>query len=154
MELNFRVGPIPIYDAMKIYDKLYILKTGIPNYILKDIADWTVDEAASITKSIEGAYAFRFQRRGLEENRTSGVYNVIVKILEESGTHYLGGYTETIDDIKARIALNNEKKTDSDRLLVQRLEEGGHTTIIRSIQNGMWSCVFHNEVDTIIEEKG
>ena len=136
---------------MKIYDKLYILKTGIPNYILKDIGDWTVDEAVSITKSIEGAYAFRFQRRGLEESRTSGVYNVIVKIIKESGTHYLGGYTETIADIKARIALNNEKRSDSDRCLIKMLETGGHSTIIRSIQSGVWSCVFHEGVDIILE---
>ena len=138
---------------MKIYDKLYILKTGIPNYILYDITDWDIEAAKEIVSNYTDAYAFRFQRRGLEESRTSGVYNVKISIIKESGTYYLGGYTETIDDIKARIALNNEKKTDSDRLLVKRLEEGGYTTIIRSIQSGVWSCVFHNGVDTIIEEK-
>ena len=139
---------------MKIYDKLYILKKGIPNYVLQNIDDWNVDEAVSIVKSVEGAYAFRFQQRSLEEERVNGEYNIKVSIIKESGTYYLDGYTETIDDIKARIALNNEKKTDSDRLLVKRLEEGGYTTIIRSIQSGVWSCVFHDGVDTIIEEKG
>jgi len=138
---------------MKIYNKLYILKTTVPNYVLEKIDDWKVDEALAIASDVEEAYAFRFQQRSLEEEKIDGQYNIKVSIIKESGTYYLGGYTETIDDIKARIALNNEKKTDSDRLLVQRLEEGGHTTIIRSIQNGMWSCVFHNEVDTIIEEK-
>jgi hypothetical protein len=138
---------------MKIYDKLYILKKGVPNYVLRDISDWKVDEALAIASDVEGAYAFRFQKREISENRIDGQYDIIVKILEESGTHYLGGYTETIDDIKARIALNNEKKTDSDRLLVKRLEEGGYTTIIRSVQSGVWSCVFHDGIDTIIEEK-
>jgi hypothetical protein len=138
---------------MKIYDKLYLLKTGIPNYILKDIADWTVDEAVSIASQIDGVYAFRFQRRGWEESRSSGVYNVKAIMIKESGTYYLEGYTETISDIKARISLNNEKKTDSDRLLVKRLEEGGYTTIIRSVQSGVWSCVFHDGIDMIIEKK-
>jgi hypothetical protein len=138
---------------MKIYDKLYILKKGVPNYVLRDISDWKVDEALAIASDVEGAYAFRFQKREISENRIDGQYDIIVKILEESGTYYIGGYIETIADIKARIALNNEKKTDSDRLLANRLEAGGHTTIIRSIQSGVWSCVFHDGIDTIIEEK-
>jgi hypothetical protein len=138
---------------MKIYDKLYILKTSVPNYVLMNIDDWEVNKAVSITRYVEDAYAFRFQRRGLEEKRVDGQYNIKVSIIKESGTYYLGGYTETIDDIKARIALNNEKKTDSDRLLVQRLEGDGHTTIIRSVKDGGWSCVYDKDKDTIIEEK-
>jgi hypothetical protein len=127
MELNFRVGPIPIYDAMKIYDKLYILTTCVPNHIVVDIDDWDIDTALILIKSlrINNAYAFRFQRRMLDEERTPGAYNIKVKTIKDSGTYYLGGYLET----------------------------EGCTTIIRSVKNGDWSCVFNDGIDTIIEEE-
>jgi hypothetical protein len=137
---------------VKIYDKLYILRYSIPNYVLQDIDDWNVQDALELAKLIDDSYAFRFQRRGLEEERLPGRYNVKASIIKESGTYYWGGYIETVDDIRARIELNHEKKTEKDHTLLRMLEKGKHTTIIRSIDTDKWSCVFNEETDVLLED--
>ena len=79
---------------MKIYNKLYILKTTVPNYVLEKIEEWDIGEAILLIHDleIEDAYAFRFQQRSLEEERIDGRYNIKVSIIKESGTYYLEGY--------------------------------------------------------------
>ncbi len=136
---------------MKIYDKIYVLRIGVPNYSLKEISDWDVDEALSILANIEDAYAFRFQRRGWEEERLPGQYNIKASIIKESGTYYLDAYTETLDDVRARIDLNHDKdRSAKDKALVQLMETNGQTTIVKSI-NDKWSSFFNEETDVILD---
>ncbi len=145
-----RAGSIPVYDTMKIYNKLYVLRTIVPNYHLVDISDWDIEEAKAIIANIEHAYGFRFQRRGLEEERLNGQYNVRAKIIKESGTYYINAYTETLEDIKARIELNHEKVTGKDHTLVRHMEQQGYNTVVRGI-NDKWSCVFNVDKDVVLD---
>lgn len=143
-------GSIPPGVTM-IYDKLYILRFGIPNYVLVPIDGWNIEEAQNILKKYDGAYGFRFQRRLRAEDRSDGRLDIIARIMNESGTYYVNGFIETLDDIKARIELNrHERRIQDDRALLQRLEARGAKAVYRHLTNDKICHIFNEETDVLL----
>jgi hypothetical protein len=133
-----------------IYDKLYILRHGIPDHKLVNIDDWDIQIALAMISKIEGAYAFRFQRRLWEETKTNGRLDITAKIIKESGTYYVNGFIETLDDIRARIELNrDERRTQDDAVLLKKMEQRGSKAIVKGINNN-WCCFFDEESDFLL----
>lgn len=145
-----RADSISVYPTM-IYDKLYILRLGIPNYRLVPIDGWDVEEAKNILKKYDDAYGFRFQRRMWAEDRSDGRLDIIARIMNESGTYYINGFIETLDDIRARIELNRDvRRTQDDMALLQRLESRGAKAIYRHLTNDKICCIFNEETDVLL----
>jgi hypothetical protein len=133
-----------------IYDKLYILRNGVPNYCLVDIDGWDVDAAKAIIANYDNVYGFRFQRRLWVEEREPGRYNVTARIMKESGTYYVNGFIETLDDLRAHIELDRkERRTQDDKVLLQKMESHGYKAVVKGIKHN-WCCFFNEETDILL----
>lgn len=97
----------------------------------REIASWDVDQAVEMARSISERYSatpygFQFSTR----ERGDDDFNS--KETARSGTYYLGGKVETLEQLKARA-------TDKERILVSNMEGNGWKRIITNDNSWRWT---------------
>lgn len=95
------------------------------------VESWDTDVAVKIAFDVVeryGArpYGFKFS------TRTRGDADLDSKVSKTSGTYYLGGKVETIDEVRAR-------NYPSERILLSNMERNGYNRIIVNTNSWKWT---------------
>ena len=116
--------------------------TFVAEQTTKEIDAWDVDQAIEMSRSISeryGAkpYGFYFTTRSRADDELDS------RVTERSGTYYLGGKIETIDDVRAR-------NDPSERILLSNMECNGWNRII--VNTNSWKVTQpFGDGDTLLE---
>ena len=108
---------------------------------VKEIDSWDVDKAIEMSKEITeryGAkpYGFRFFTKGRTEADLDS------KVVAESGTYFINGVVETLEEIKAKGDPNN-------RILISNMECNGWNKVVTTYNPYKWTQPF-TENDTVV----
>lgn len=125
----------------KHFVKFYSAGTFFAEDTVKEVDSWDVDKAIKMSKDITeryGAkpYGFRFFTKARTEA------NLDSKIVAQSGTYFINGVVETLEEIKAKGDPNN-------RILISNMEGNGWNKAVTTYNPYKWTQPF-GENDTIV----
>ena len=103
----------------------------------KEISVWDVQKALLMSKEITeryGAtpYAFQFITRGRKDDELDS------HIVKRSGTYYINGVIETLEEIKA-------KHSPSNSILISNMEYNNWPAVVTVTNKGSWTQPFCEE---------
>ena len=108
---------------------------------VKEIDDWDVFKAIEMAKDIieryhAKPYGFKFFTRERNDDELDS------KVTQQSGTYYINGVIETLEDIKAKGDPNN-------RILISNMENNGWNKVVTTHSPYKWTQPF-GENDHIV----
>lgn len=108
--------------------------TFVAEETVKPIDSWDIAKATELAKEIierYGAkpYGFRFITRSRADDELDS------KVTQMSGTYFINGTVETIDDIKAKHDPNN-------RILISNMENNGWDRVVTTYSPYRWTQPF------------
>lgn len=125
----------------KHFVKFYSAGTFFAEETVKKIDSWDVDKAIEMSKEITeryGAkpYGFCFFTKGRTEADLDS------KVIAESGTYFINGVVETLEEIKAKGDPNN-------RILISNMEGNGWNKVVTTYNPYKWTQPFEAN-DTVV----
>lgn len=125
----------------KHFVKFFSAGTFVAEQTVKEIDSWDVDKAIEMSKEITeryGAkpYGFRFFTKGRTESDLDS------KVVAQSGTYFINGVVETLEDIKA-------KRNPNNRILISNMECNGWDKVVTTYNPYKWTQPFETN-DTIV----
>ena len=111
--------------------------TFVSEETIKEISIWDVQKALLMSKEIterHGAtpYAFQFITRGRKDDELDSY------IVKRSGTYYINGVVETLEEIKA-------KHSPSNRILISNMECNNWPAVVTVTNKWTWTQPFRKE---------
>ena len=111
--------------------------TFVSEETTKEIPVWDVQKALLMSKKITeryGAtpYAFQFITRGRKDDELDS------HIVKRSGTYYINGVVETLEEIKA-------KHSPSNSILISNMEYNNWPAVVTVTNKGSWTQPFCKE---------
>ena len=125
----------------KHFVKFFSAGTFVVEQTVKEIDSWDVDKAIEMSKEITeryGAkpYGFRFFTKGRTEADLDS------KVVAQSGTYFINGVVETLEEIKAKGDPNN-------RILISNMECNGWDKVVTTYNPYKWTQPFEAN-DTVV----
>ena len=120
--------------------KVYRIK---PYPVYLHIETWDIKQACEDLKNVNGAYGFRFEEWELSKAYYPGGCTVEPNLIRKSGVYYIDAFTETVEDIKAKLKINPNPHEEN---ILGRMEMNGWKIVVRNIHaDKIWYEPFFEE---------